>query len=180
MRSVFIAIVICLLAPVAGAQILFLPVQYQYDLQRPFYYGGSDPAVFAYAEGLRKIAWGRVNGFAFYSGDVRSFREVSSEPLRACSDQLPYENAALYGYNANDARMTAYAAVPRFFCKRDLLAAAVPLPDGSRIVPAAACPLASPAVSSSSTRPSVLIVPGGVLLPQASSPNVHNVISRNK
>ena len=52
-----------------------------------------------------------------------SHREVTHEPLRAFTDQLPYENAAIYGYTDVGARNQAYANVPRYFVKKDLIAA---------------------------------------------------------
>jgi hypothetical protein len=164
----------------ATAQVIYEPVQYQYGGQYTFYYGGSDPAFFSLGHGRGEQAWGRVNGFAFYSSTVEHFREVTSEPLRVYSDAIPYENAAIYGYTANDARMAAYGNVPRYFRKEDLLAAGVVQGDGTIVVVAAqAQPRAMPA-RGATTRPTVapiLIIPGGQLLPAVKSNNV--VIVKN-
>jgi hypothetical protein len=164
----------------AGAQIIFLPVQYQYGEQNKFYYGGSDPAVFDFAQQPGSVSWGQINGFAFYGGSISHFREVSSQPLRTYSDQIPGQNAALYGYTASDARNDAEANVPRYFRKRDLLAAGVRQPDGTIVIPAQAQPVpaapAGPRAPTSQPVP-ILIIPGGQPLPAPKSNNI--VIVKN-
>jgi hypothetical protein len=121
----------------ASAQVIYEPVQYQYGTQDPYYYGGDDPGIHGYAAQLtHEQSWGRVNGFAFASGNYDTHREVVTERPRVYSDQLPYRNAFIYGYTPTDARNEAYDRVPRYFVKKDLIAGGVRMPDGAVIVPA--------------------------------------------
>jgi hypothetical protein len=124
----------------ASAQIIFEPVQYQYDSNGTmYYYGGSDPYVHAMAHELYSPGgtFGRVNGFAF----VSATRQVSNEPIRAYTDAMPRINGHLLGFTPDDARNEAYANAPRYFVKRDLLNAAVRQADGTWVVPAQAQPV---------------------------------------
>jgi hypothetical protein len=125
----------------SSAQIIYAPVKYQHGEQNKFYYGGSDPRVLAYADGPSGGAgrWGRVHGFDFVSGNVDTHREVSYEPERVYTDAVPFQNARIYGFTANDARNEAYANVPTYFRKADLIDAAIPTP-GAWIVPAHGLP----------------------------------------
>jgi len=93
-------------ASTASAQIIYQPVQYQYD---GFYYGGDDPALFAKAH---------RDSCALHI--VAMHRPVSNVPLRVYSDCLPWANAALYGMTPNDAYNQAYGSIPRYFRKADL------------------------------------------------------------
>src|SRR5262245_14520169 len=125
----------------ASAQIIYEPVQSQYDVEgTKYYYGGSNPMVHAYAAEVNNASrtWGRAHGLAFGSGDMLSHREVSNEPLRAFNDgfRSGLINAHIVGYNDNDARNDAYANQARYFVKRDLLASAVQQCDGTWHVPA--------------------------------------------
>src|SRR5437762_11987819 len=121
-KIAFIVAAFCL-ASSACAQIIFEPVQYQYGQQQSYYYGGSDPRVFASAEATHDGAsrWGRVNGWAFASGGIDTHREVATEPTRVFADAIPFRNATFFGYSANDARNEAYANAPTYFRKSDLL-----------------------------------------------------------
>ena len=139
------ALLICAsLGSIVNAQVIYEPVQYQYDCNgQVYYYGGSDPRVHDYAcspvgGGGR---WGRVGGYGFVSGNIHTHREVLTEPTRVFTDALPFRNAHFWGFTANDARNEAYANVPRYFRKGDLLNAAIPLGDGSWVVPAHAQPV---------------------------------------
>lgn len=125
------------IASSAGAQIIYEPVRYQYGQGRTWYYGGSDPRMFRVAEGPASGAgrWGRVQGWAFVSGNVHTHREVATEMPRVFSDAIGYRNAYPYGYTATDARNEAYARVPRYFRKADLLETAEQQTDGSLLVP---------------------------------------------
>ncbi|MBC8107278.1 MAG: hypothetical protein H7Z14_11860 [Anaerolineae bacterium] len=124
------------------AQIIYEPVRYQYGDQNKFYYGGSDPRIIQHAMGPRDAAgrWGRVNGFDFVSGNIDTHREVSGQPERTFTDALGYQNARIYGFTATDARNEAYADIPTYFRKRDLLNAAIPTARGW-VVPAQAQPI---------------------------------------
>jgi hypothetical protein len=146
-RLASLAFAIALLGAAASfvqAQIIFEPVQYEYDCNgQKYYYGGSDPRVHEYAcspvgGGGR---WGRVNGYAFASGNIHTHREVVNEPTRVFTDALPFREAQFFGFTVNDARNEAYANVPRYFRKGDLLNAAIPVGDGSWVVPANAEPV---------------------------------------
>jgi hypothetical protein len=121
----------------AGAQVMYEPVQYQYGGQQHYYYGGSDPAMHARAAGPSCGNWGRVNGFAFASGDVMRHREVSYERLRVYCDAYPLANAANYGMTPDDARNEAYRGTALYFCKGDLLGDGV-VKEGTIAVPAQA------------------------------------------
>jgi len=112
-----------LAASTASAQIIYEPVQYQYD---GYYYGGSDPAIFAKAH---------RDSFAQYIATLH--RPVSNTPLRVYSDCFLWANAAIYGLTPNDAQNQAYDSIPRYFRKADLLFSAVWI-DGALIVPARA------------------------------------------
>jgi hypothetical protein len=118
--------VIVLAARASQAQIIYEPVQYQYGDQDKFFYGGTDPRVFqrAAAPADSGAVWGRVNGYDFASGDVWVHREVSDQPVRVFSDALPMRDATVYGFTATDAANIANAAVPRYFRKADVIAAA--------------------------------------------------------
>jgi hypothetical protein len=128
-----------------SAQVIYEPVQYQHSAGgTPYYYGGADPRVHAYAAEPCSAAgtWGRSNGWAFHSGNISTYREVASEPLRAYSDCWGYglRNAHEVGFTAADAMNEAYANVPRHFVKGELLNAAIRA-DGSWVVPAQAQPV---------------------------------------
>jgi len=120
-----LAACVCLLvfASSASAQIFYEPVEYQYDAGgTTYYYGGSDPAVHEHARRPYSAGgtWGRMNGYAFASGDVRGYREVVSEPARVYTDSVGLVNARLLGFTADDARNEAYANASRYFVKRDV------------------------------------------------------------
>jgi len=126
----------------ANAQVFYEPVQYQHVRNgNVMYYGGSNPDI------LRRTAypsmgssWGRVNGYAFVSGNITTHREVSHEvPVRVYSDYAYAGwNAALFGFTAADAYNEAMANAPRYYRKADLLASAELASDGTWVVPASA------------------------------------------
>lgn len=114
----------------ASAQIIYEPVEYQYQAGGTiYYYGGSNPYVhdLAAEPTVPGAAWGRINGLAFGSGDIRVHREVANEPERVFTDgfRRGMLNARVVGFTANDARNEAYARAPLYFTKRDLLRSAV-------------------------------------------------------
>jgi hypothetical protein len=126
------------MSAVASAQVAYEPVQYQFTTPtgRTFYYGGHDPRMFDFAmrDAMRTS----------YSSVTNSIHVVDRGYVY--SDALPYVNQAdstyttYSSYTSADARNDAYHAVPRYFRKRDLLRAAVPVEDGSWVVPAQAQP----------------------------------------
>jgi len=105
MLKVFVLAIVSLVVSNASAGVMYLPVQYEYGVgNNKYYYGGSDPAVFARAERANRAA-----------AITRSPDRINL-PARTYSDDLPYQpNAAVYGFSANDARLAAYQAVPRYF-----------------------------------------------------------------
>lgn len=121
MRLLLSAIIVSCVASAASAQVFYLPVQYQYGQGERYYYGGSDPAVFASAERT--------------SAMLRFHRSNNPQP-RVYSDLFPYANAAWYGFTPTDARNEAYRNQPRYFRKADLLDHAVEV-DGAVYVPPA-------------------------------------------
>ena len=96
-------VILALLSGVAPAQTIYYPVQFEFGQTDKYYYGGSDPAVFARAE--RE------------SQRRRAIRYGSpTAPTRTYSDSLPNQpNAAVFGYTANDAKNDAYQSQPRYF-----------------------------------------------------------------
>src|SRR5829696_1294856 len=104
-----VALVVCAVtSSQASAQIIYEPVQYQYEAGgQPYYYGGSNPNMHRWAHSPVGGAgrWGRTNGLAFVSGDIDRNRAVRDEnTLRAFTDALPYTNAHVYGFTDTDAR----------------------------------------------------------------------------
>jgi hypothetical protein len=140
-----VALVVCVVtSSEASAQVIYEPVQYQYEAGgQPYYYGGSNPDIHRWAHspvgGCGR--WGRTNGLAFVSGDIDRHREVRDEnTVRAFTDAMPYINAHVYGFTPTDARNEAYCNVPLYFRKGDLLNAAVRV-NGAHVVPAHAQPI---------------------------------------
>jgi hypothetical protein len=136
--SASVAVLFCALASAAGAQVIYEPVQYQYDSGgRAYYYGGSNPQVHRNANQLsHESGFGRSNGWAFHSGSIDTHREVGTEPTRVYSDMIPTRNARVFGYTADDARNAAYANSATYFRKSDVVRLARVAPDGTWVVPA--------------------------------------------
>jgi hypothetical protein len=132
-------------AAAARAQVFYEPVQYQYGTTQKFYYGGSDPRVFAFAQRAVQIGrWSRVTAQpGRYGLPSEDFQPVNPR-ISVYADPLPALDAADYGNGISDARNQAYANVPRYFHKRDLLATGILTPDGL-VVPAQAQPRQRPA-----------------------------------
>lgn len=143
MSRVVPCVVLLILASSASAQVFYEPVKYQHEAGgRTYYYGGSDPRVHQYARQPVNSAgtWGRVNGFAFVSGDANVSREVANEPERVFTDSYPMINVHQMGMTPDNARDEAYANVPRYFAKRDVPAMVV-RQDNMWVVPAQAVPI---------------------------------------
>jgi hypothetical protein len=136
----------CVSVSRSSGQIIYQPIQYQYGTSAKFYYGGADPTVIEF--GLAQPSTG-PNQVTIYS------------------DARPYENVAIYGYTISDARNEAYANVPRYFRKRELLAAAQFAPDGSLVIGAQSQPNpVANLVEQHPTSPApILIIPRGQPLP---------------
>jgi hypothetical protein len=110
------AAVVLAAAGIGRAQIVYLPLQYQFQGPQVFYYGGSNPDVFRYATWPGTTKQGMV-----FSDRVSGLQD-----------------ARYFGYGPDDAANEAYQSVPRYFNKRDILRQAVPQPDGVWAVPAQA------------------------------------------
>jgi len=136
-------------------QVIFEPVQYQYGTVVKFYYGGSNPAIL---------------GHGFSHGRT----DLNAQLPRVYTDRLGELNAALYGWTTADARNQAYASIPRYFRKADLLLCGVVQPDGTIVVPAAAQPAVSLELDpgAAAAAETILIIPHGQSLPPPSSNNV--------
>jgi hypothetical protein len=150
-RSVLASCVVLLAGSISSAAIIYAPVQYEYRdpvASAPtFYYGGSNPAVFEHAA-LRQQRFNMSPGGYFtpsYVSEGRfAFNDAPSTifystPIVTYTDVLPAGvNAYPYGFSAADARNAAYANVPLYFRKADLIASAYLAPDGNVVVPSAA------------------------------------------
>ena len=120
----------------ASAQVIYQPVQYQHGNGMTYYYGGSDPSMNHYIEHVKcrngypsDITGNHYNNLRHTLGQI-------GEQTYVFSDCMPYRNAAVYGYTANDAQNEANANVATYYTGRDLVDAAVPAGDGTLVVPA--------------------------------------------
>ena len=135
------AVVLSVAASSASAQVFYEPVRYQYGESMKFYYGGSHPHQFDYAERVACRNGYPSSTLNSYTSLHHTIGQIGENKL-VLTDCMPLRNAAVFGYNANDARNEAYANVPRYFRKGDLLNAATVAADGSLVVPAQAKPVA--------------------------------------
>lgn len=163
MRLVLSAFIVLLMASAASAQVIYLPVQYQYGHDQPYYYGGSDPYIFASAE--------RTSALLRFSG-------VRAQPVRVYSDLFPYHNAALFGFTPTDARNEAYLRQPRYFRKSDLLEQGVrmngtlyvpPAPPSREVAPLHVAPVITAPKPADRKRGVIIIIPKKAPEPAAPS-----------
>jgi hypothetical protein len=145
--SLLASLAVLCLAPFASAQVIYAPVQYQYPLGDTYmYYGGSNPRVFEHARSHYDL-YNRPRAYDAHGNELATIRQgLTTQAPYVYTDRAPYMNASLYGYTPNDARNEAYANVPTYFRKRDLLAAGVVQADGSLVVPADAKPMVNTVV----------------------------------
>jgi hypothetical protein len=166
-RSIAAALAVVIASSsLAGAQTIYAPVQYQYGVEQyRYYYGGSDPVVFDRAE--RTAA---VDQLTDIPHDSRRYTQayvhlnLIGQLDRVYSDVIPSLNARTFGYLQRDAANDAYANVPRYFRKADLVAAGVDLPDGSRVISSQARPVEIPRAARSATRPASEIKPRAIII----------------
>ncbi|HXE52238.1 MAG TPA: hypothetical protein VN541_04450 [Tepidisphaeraceae bacterium] len=152
-KGVLASMALMMVGSVASAAIVYEPVQYQYrdpyGNGHAFYYGGSNPAVLesgAYYQQFHSMGMdpGRANftrdehGWRFMYDIVHHDQFDSNYDVTYTDLLPPGVNARPYRFTQGDARNEAYANVPLYFRKRDLLASAVRGPDGHLIVPAQA------------------------------------------
>lgn len=135
---VCVVVLLSILSSTASAQIIYKPVRYQYAAYgQTFYYGGTNPRVFTFAE--RRAFAETYLRYGHHPFGGRGYGDNSrfSPQASVYTDYLPpYINAANYGFTANDARNEALANVPRYFRKSDLLKSGFVDCDGALIVPA--------------------------------------------
>src|SRR5690242_4045580 len=91
----------CVVVSSASAQIIYEPIRYQYGGQTPWYYGGSDPDMFRFAQRSHSEAH---DGFFSARGNYMTHHEVSYVRPHVYVDHMQRANAANYGYTADDAR----------------------------------------------------------------------------
>lgn len=185
------SLAVCLLGIVssaASAAVIYAPVQYQYrdpSMNAPaFYYGGSDPQVFDEAANRQQRFNTGPSGHYIgtsYAGEGRFAYNLANStianvlPVTYTDAMAPGINAYPYGFSISDARNAAYANVPLYFRKRDLMASAYVAQDGNVIVPVQA-PLpgtieikpshgatTQPATAPTTTPSPILIIPKGLL-----------------
>ena len=189
LRTAVVMGLLVLLGSMASAAIIYEPVQYQYRdplMSAPaFYYGGSDPLVFEQAAARQQrfntgpsvhyitTSYAREGRYGY---NVTNNAMLNTLPV-TYSDVLPSGiNAYPQGFSIADASNAAYASVPLYFRKRDLLASAYRTPDGNVIVPAQAplpgtieirphhAPTTQPSTAPTATEPSpILIIPKRLL-----------------
>ena len=187
LRAVMGIGLVAFLGSVASAAIVYEPVQYQYRdpvYGNPvFYYGGSNPAVIAgginfqqrYHIGspIRNIAF-NDSFVAPFSNNLLTHGLQGSMPATYTDILGPRINAWPLGFTPEDARNEAYANVPRYLRKADMLQSAFVTPDGHAFVPPQAplpgmieimpyhAPTTQPAMSQPTSGP-ILIIPKGLL-----------------
>jgi hypothetical protein len=153
-------------ASLAGAQTIYAPVQYQYGVEQyRYYYGGSDAVVFDRAD--RTMAIDRLTDIPHDSRrytDAYVHLNLIGQLDRVYSDVIPSLNARTFGYMQRDAANDAYANVPRYFRKADLVAAAVIQRDGSQVVSSQAHPVELTREARSATRPASEIKPRAIII----------------
>lgn len=119
MRSLTMLAVLFFAAAVQG-QVMYQPLQVQYgQTQNSFYYGGTDPHLFAFAQSPRSATYGRIHGAALVA--ARRVVVQQDQP-RVFSDLFPGYEAGTFGYTTADAINDARADVRRYTHKGQLLA----------------------------------------------------------
>jgi hypothetical protein len=190
LRTAFCFCLLLIVGSTAMAAVVYAPVQYEYRdpyMNAPaFYYGGSNPAFFDEANVRQQ--WFNMSPSNLYIGTSYAregryaFNLVNSSvtniyPMTYTDLLEPGVNAYPYGFSVSDARNAAYANVPLYFRKRDLLASAYRAPDGNLIVPAEAPaagtieikpahappPTTQPATAPAATPSPILIIPKRLL-----------------
>jgi hypothetical protein len=112
-----VAALVLVSASRSSAQVIYEPVQYQYGSPIKYYYGGQDPRVIEAAEAYASYR----NAYHADGRHPDPFSVAANAPTVVYHDLFPYQNAALYGYTPMDAMNEAYANVPRYFHKSDLI-----------------------------------------------------------
>lgn len=134
--SAVAAVMLFVVSSSASAQVIYMPVQVQHGTDMKYYYGGTDPGMHHYADHVAcRNGYPNAHTGPHYSSLRHTLGQIGERRL-ILSDCLPYRNAAVYGYREHDAVNEANASVPLSFRMRDQLDAALPVGDGTFIVPA--------------------------------------------
>src|SRR5215218_3774783 len=110
---------VCALAPAAVGQIIYEPARYQHvtGSGQTYYYGGSEPRTFYWAEmqsELDAACYNRYRYGAFSGGDRCIGDGMISERPRVFSDYVPHRDARRWGFTADDARNEAVRTAPLY------------------------------------------------------------------
>jgi len=182
LRSMLALCVVCVCGSMSSAAIIYEPVQSQYGYNPRYYYGGSNPLVFAAGHRLHCF-WnqgygseGEVPGFSYaregrYGVNLLHFGLIGQAPYVYSDCLPPGVNASVYGFTDVDAHNAANMHVPRYFVKRDLLLEAASDGAGNIIVPAHAGhgtidihPYVKPTTEPATTMPQpIMIIPKRLL-----------------
>jgi hypothetical protein len=170
LRALSVLVVISISSAAFG-QVLYLPVQSQFRTGRgdaTYYYGGTDARVHAAARYTCQ-PYGYSNNLHRFDGG-NSFGQPSPlyDRTQVFTDCIPFQDAAHFGYTAADAENEARANAATYFRKADLLAGAIPMLDGSLVVPPTPTPVyvAPVNVHGASTVPAhgqIIIIPKRLL-----------------
>jgi hypothetical protein len=203
LRSSLAICLLVILGSTVSAAVIYAPVQYQYRdpyMNAPaFYYGGSDPQVFDEAANRQErfnmgpslhyigTSYAQEGRFAY---NLANSTVTNVLPVTYTDLIAPGINAYPYGFSISDARNAAYANVPLYFRKRDLLASAYRAPDGNVIVPAQAPlpgtieitpshgPTTQPATAPTTTPTPILIIPKRLLKKSLNAPNTPVAVAK--
>ena len=122
----------------ALAQVIYQPITYQHDAGRyggTYLYGGANPQTHLHARYDRPCNYYAGNLHRFDGGNSFGQPSPMYDRTPIYSDCAPFQNLNRLGWTAADAANEARANAPTYFRKIDLLASAVPQPDGSFVVP---------------------------------------------
>jgi hypothetical protein len=203
LRASFAMCLLAILGSTVSAAVVYAPVEYQYRdpyMNAPaFYYGGSDPQYLDEAANRQQrfnmgpsghyigTSYAREGRFGYNlaNSTVTNVFPVTYTDLKAAGI-----NAYPYGFSISDARNAAYASVPLYFRKRDLIASAYPTPDGNLIVPAQAPlpgtieitpshgPATRPATAPATTPSPILIIPKSLLKKSLNTPTTPVAVAK--
>lgn len=168
-KTALASVALLVLASAASAQVIYEPVKYEYSLGdgEVLYYGGTDSRVVERARRMYKL-YNQPRSYDSNGRERATIRKgLTGQAPVVYSDIAPYMNVSLYGFSAADARNEAYANVPTYFRKGDLLDAAVEAEDGTLVVPAHAKPVSEPVMRKSERRSQRVRPRAIIIIPKA-------------